>query len=178
MKCESCEYDNKPDALVCNLCGANLVSKEEQPQEEEPAARPEIPDPDVREREETEQRWAKRRKDALKGYAVTGALTFFFLNTFFGLPGSLHPLTLILNVILSVLFGMPVGYLIGAKGGGLVRGAMVSSLFFALLRVLLALPAMVSSGRFTESLLSAVVGGILIGAIPGGIIGWHVELSE
>lgn len=178
MKCDSCNYENKEESFVCNLCGANLQSRDVPSQPEMSKAQLDNIAEMQREKEENDRQWEERRKRALKGYAVTGALTFFILNAVFGFPQSLHPLTFILNIIFSALFGLPLGYLIGTKGGGLVKGAIISSVFFAALRILFIVPSMISSGNVTESLLSAAVSGILIGAIPGGIIGWHVDLSK
>lgn len=179
MKCPSCGYEQKDDATVCGLCSKLLQPDEKAPEPQKVGGLP----PHVQEEMEREEKlkqeqWEERRRERLKSHAITGAITFALINIIFGFPGSFHPFTLLKILFLSALFGLPLGYIISVRNGGLIQGALISSGVFALLRVVLSIPTIFQSNNPGVVLLSAAIGGILIGAIPGGIIGWHVDLSR
>ena len=194
MKCPSCGYEEKYDAKVCSFCSTLLQPDEEEPHGNQGDVR-ELP-PHVlekmrkekaaqqlleqkrREDEAKEKAWEERRRKRLKGHAVTGVLTFAILNILLGLPGSLHPLRLVVILVFSAVFGLPLGYLISLWGGGLMKGAVISSGVFVLLRIILSVPALFQSGSPVIVLFYAVLGGVVAGAIPGAIIGWHVDLDR
>ncbi|MBI5777853.1 MAG: hypothetical protein HZA49_00155 [Planctomycetes bacterium] len=172
----------------CNLCGKILK---------------ETPSPDVQQgpepggqddklaqlrreyeaRTEEQARQAKeRRRYKMRDHGITGIITFFILNTLAGLPGSLLPWNLVLNAVLSAIFGFPVGYLISRWGGGIGRGVLISWGFFALLLLVVSAPS-VLSGNLTLNVFGLWIGitllkGLIMGIIPGAIIGYHVMLSE
>jgi hypothetical protein len=194
MKCPSCGYEEKYDAKVCSFCSAPLQPDEEEADEDHgkgPGLSPrsgeamkkeeeakQLLEKMWREKEAKEKATEERRRQRLKGHAITGALTFAILNILLGLPGSLHPLRLVVILFFSAVFGLPLGYLISLWGGGLMKGAVISSGVFVLLRIVLSVPALFQSSSPVMVLFYAVLGGVVAGAIPGAIIGWHVDLDR
>ena len=176
MKCPSCSSDNDDASLSCNLCGK--VLKADAHEDKLAELRREYA---VKEAER-ERKSKEYRRYKMKDHGITGIITFFILNLLIGLPRSLHPLQLLLNVIVSVIFGFPVGYLISRWGGGIGRGVLISSGFFALLLLVTSAPSFFS-GNITWHLFSVwivftSIKGLIVGCIPGAIIGYHVKLSE
>jgi len=132
---------------------------------------------EVRERikakeEAKEEQRARRRKEALRGHVVTGVLTFTLLSLFLGFPESLQPLSLLTLLVFSVLLGGPLGLVIGLAGGGVIKGALISSAFFTVLRLMSLL------GNGETSLMTAVLGGLFLGALPGAVIGLHISMRN
>ncbi|MBI2970654.1 MAG: hypothetical protein HYY36_07920 [Gammaproteobacteria bacterium] len=117
--------------------------------------------------------WEQRRRRLHKAHAVTGAVTFFIFNLLIGLPGSILPVHLLINAIMSTLFGLPIGYLISTQRGGAVRGALISASAFIVVRLILAV--FLSSG--SVGIVTIAWWGI-VGIIPGALIGIHVEMDE
>lgn len=187
MKCTSCGYESKTKEETCGLCGellekraAVLDSVGTAVVEKEVRTRP--PTHVVnkyRAAEEEQHRLAEmRRKDNLKGYAFAGAATFAGLSILFGLPQSLFPLNLIVILISSMIVGAPIGYLIGRAGGGMLKGAVISSGAFAVLQLVNSIPLLLKGADGGAVLFSAVFYGILVGVIPGVILGWHVDMNK
>ena len=120
---------------------------------------------------------ASRRKGRLKAHAITGAITFFLLGLLLGLPTSLRPTALVVNAVTSVLFGAPLGFLISWFSAGRIQGALIAMGGFFVILVIV--------GLFThdpEASWQSVLGGAFIrcpaGALPGWIIGLHVEVDD
>lgn len=105
-------------------------------------------------------------------HAVVGAMTFFLLNLLLGLPGSLAPANLAGNAVGSLLFGLPIGYLISRWRAGPVQGALISAGVFVAARLLI---GWVSGERGT---FIGALGWGLAGALPGFCIGFHVSSDE
>jgi len=137
---------------------------------------------EVRERikakeEAKEEQRARRRKEALRGHVVTGVLTFTLLSLFLGFPESLQPLSLLTLLVFSVLLGGPLGLVIGLAGGGVIKGALISSAFFTVLRLILQIRVSLL-GNGETSLMTAVLGGLFLGALPGAVIGLHISMRN
>lgn len=187
MKCTSCGYESKTKEETCGLCGELLEQRAAAPdsvgtavvEKEVRTGPPAHVVNKYRAAEEEQLRLAKmRRKDNLRGYAFAGAATFAILSILFGLPSSLHPLNLIVILISSTIVGAPIGYLIGRAGGGMLKGAVISSGAFAVLQLINTLPLLSKGVDVGALLFSAVFYGILVGVIPGVILGWHVDMNK
>ena len=189
MKCPSCGYENDAAATACNLCTAMLKrevppSRPEEfprtpetstPEEPHPVERPRELVEEMRdERERREQHFKANRRIRLRNHAIAGAAIFFILSCLFGLPESLYPGQLARNLGLSVLFGMPIGFTISYMGGGVWRGALISGSTFACLSILL---AFLGEGKLLFD-IPWIVASFALGAIPGIIIAYHVDLDE
>ncbi len=124
-----------------------------------------------------EARDRSRVKSVRKSHAITGLITFFLINLLVGLPGSLHPLDLAANFVVSAVFGLPIGYLISARRGGLYRGALISAAALVLARLLLGIVDLARGAEPGAVLLGAFLWG-MAGVLPGAIIGLHVEQDE
>jgi len=193
MKCPSCGSNNGDASRSCNLCGKVLLepvqgltgSYPEQSEGKETVSDDKLAElrREYAAREAEGERKAKEyRRYKMKEHGITGIITFFILNTLVGLPGSLLPWQLLFNAVLSAIFGFPVGYLISRWGGGIGRGILISSGFFALLLLVVSAPS-VLSGNLTLNVFGLWIGitllkGLIMGIIPGAIIGYHVKLSE
>ena len=178
MKCPSCGHEERDDVFVCSLC-SNLLQKEGKvPGTTEARVPSNVLDELKKEKEQREKAKDEWRRQRLKGHAITGALTFSILNILFGLPSSLLPLNLLATVAFSTVVGLPIGYLISSRGGGVLKGACMSAGAFALMRLIISVPDLMSSGDVGAILFRALSVGVLMGAIPGAIIGWHVELGR
>lgn len=116
----------------------------------------------------------QRSRDASIRHALTGAMTFAILQLVLGFPVSILPLSLLENAVTSCLFGAPVGYWIGRVGGGVWRGAAISSFVFTGTRLV----AMWLSGSTPSAFWLTVLLVAFAGALPGIIIGWHVEHAD
>ncbi len=116
---------------------------------------------------------ALRTRRIRRLHALTGAMTFFLLNLLLGLPQSLAPGALIANAVTSAVFGLPIGWLISRRRGGVVQGALLSAGTFIAVRFLLGL----LGGAGAAALGPALLWG-LSGLLPGALIGLHVELDE
>ena len=97
--------------------------------------------------------------------------------TVWGCPRSLQASNLLISFVMSCLFGCPMGYVIGVRGGGLIQGGLISSGAFALLNLILTHPLIPVFG-VVPWLIQAGLFGLIVGLIPGGIIGLHVQLSK
>lgn len=150
-----------------------MSEREEKPQEK--------PDPYAKVRslyEEDDKRvqlWQTRRERRLKLHTVAGMLIFFILNVFFGAPSVFEPLNMFITFLMSAIFGLPLGFVISWVGGGMPKGAIVSSIAFTMVWALLILIGVADAEHV---LLESLVAGALFGAIPGALIGWHVNLDE
>ncbi len=118
-----------------------------------------------------------RRKSRLMAHAVTGAITFFLLNLLLGLPMSLTLSVLATNAVTSVLLGMPIGYLISWFAAGRMRGALISMGVFFILQLIVGLAAREAGDTFRGVIAGAALR-CPAGAIPGWIIGMHVEVDD
>jgi len=117
--------------------------------------------------EKTQEKWAQRRERKLKLHTVAGMLIFFILNIFFGAPGVFEPLNLFITFLLSSLFGLPLGFAISWVGGGMPKGALISSAAFTVVWALL-----ISFG------VAQAESWLLESLAAGALIGWHVNLDE
>ncbi len=168
MLCGSCGSTSADGLAACAKCGRPLA-----------AGRPSssLMDEMREEQANRELRDRARVKFVRRSHALTGAITFFLINLLVGLPGSLHPWNLVLNLVVSAVFGLPIGYLISVRRGGVFQGALISAGAFILVRLLIGA---------VEILRGADAGGVLLGAfawgvagvLPGAIIGLHVESDE
>jgi hypothetical protein len=118
-----------------------------------------------------------RRRRRLKSHAITGAITFFLLSLLLGLPLSLRISALLVNLFTSMLFGIPAGFLISWLHAGRMKGAFICMGVFFVLEVIMGLVT-----REAGDALRDVMAGALIrspaGALPGWIIGLHVEVDD
>lgn len=118
-----------------------------------------------------------RRKRRRIAHAITGVITIFLINTLFGLPETLKLLPILLNLGVSLVFGLPIGFLISHFGGGQWRGGFISAGVFFVARLLLSIPDLVRGGSFAGAMGIALILGLL-GFIPGAIIGMHVDVDD
>ncbi|MEW6026172.1 MAG: zinc ribbon domain-containing protein [Planctomycetota bacterium] len=186
MKCPSCGSHNADTAKSCNLCSKVFTA----PVVAQDAVKETVQDDKLAElRREYAARTAEqarqtreRRRYKMRDHGITGIITFFILNTLAGLPGSLLHWNLVINAVLSAIFGFPVGYLISRWGGGVARGVLISAGFFTVLLLITSAPS-VLRGNLTLNVFGLWIGltllrGLIMGIIPGAIIGYHVKLSE
>ena len=179
MKCPDCGNEEKNDALFCSMC--KNVFRKDYPQES-PEERAESLSPEDQEylrkintmRDISEKNIIRK----LKAHSVTGAVTFAILAIVFGFPDSLDPLPLLLILILSAVFGLPLGYIISAKGGGLMRGALISSGVFTLMFLILNIGRIAGSENPYNEILFVFLMGFIFGALPGAVIGYHIDLDN
>lgn len=134
------------------------------------------------ERLERELRDAQRIRSIRKSHAITGGITLliflFLLDMLFqGVASIFHPLNLILNFLAAAVFGLPTGYLISVRGGGVWRGAITAAGVFLVVGIILGLPTLFTGRTFGNILGSAVVLAFL-GLFPGAIIGMHVDADS
>ena len=119
----------------------------------------------------------ERRKRRRISHGITGAITLFLLSTLLGLPESLKVLSILSNAAVSLVFGLPIGFLISHFGGGQWRGGFISAGVFFLARLLLAIPDLLRGGSFGMAAVGALILGVA-GFIPGAIIGMHVDVDD
>jgi len=119
-----------------------------------------------------EAEWQERRRKRLRRHAVSGAILFFVANSLLQLPVALMPTVLLANAIGAVLFGLPLGWVISAFGGGMYRGAAIGSLLCAVIIYGFGLIA----GE--ASLGGALLGGVIIGGFAGALTGMHAEMDR
>ncbi len=177
MKCSSCGYVNDGATVACNLCGAVLPSLADgmaTPNQPTPAAVMAL----RLERDREEKHRDLRGGERLRSHAIAGALTFFLLSFILGLPMSLMLENLLWNVALSATFGLPIGYLISLRGGGLVQGAALSAIAFTVMHAIGQLPMVVLGQTMAGALIVGIKWSLLAGALPGGLIGLHVEMDK
>jgi hypothetical protein len=129
------------------------------------------------ERAKRELRDRDRIRTLRKGHALTGFLTFFAINFLLGLPYSLSPVNLFLNLLTSAVFGLPIGYVISHYRGGMVRGALIAAGAFIVVRLILGGVDIFRGAPAGAVILGAFLWGIA-GVLPGAIIGLHVESDE
>ncbi len=110
------------------------------------------------------------------GHGVTGIILCFGINLVGGLPGSIHPLSLILNAMGATVFGFPLGFCVSRFNAGLFKGVLIGALFggFYMLPLVL-IVAVAGGGGFG---MFVFVLGMLSGVIPGGLLGWHVDMDQ
>ena len=118
-----------------------------------------------------------RRKRRRIAHAITGVITIFILNTMFGLPETLKLLPILFNLGVSLVFGLPIGFLISHFGGGQWRGGWISAGVFFVASLLLSIPNLVRGGSLAGAMGAALIVGLL-GFIPGAIIGMHVDVDD
>lgn len=119
----------------------------------------------------------ERRKRRRISHGITGAITLFLLSTLLGLPESLKVLTILANAGVSLVFGLPIGFLISHFGGGQWRGGFISAGVFFIARLLVSIPDLVRGSSFGGAAAVALIVGVL-GFIPGAIIGMHVDVDD
>lgn len=172
MTCAVCNKEMGQPAYPCPWCGQTPAAA--------PTGSPRLDDF----REEMALEKAKRdleggaaRKRRLRSHAIAGAITFFLLELLLGLPMSLRPAALLVNAILSVLFGAPLGFTISWYAAGRIKGALISMAGFFILIAVVGFLTMDPDTKVGE-----VLGGALLrcpaGALPGWIIGLHVEVDD
>lgn len=120
-----------------------------------------------------EQARRLRAKRRLQGHLLTGAILCFALPTLIGLPFSLRPLQLASNLLFGAVFGVPLGYLVSAYArtavGGALIGCGVGLVYCAVGMLLVGMPF---------SITALLAGMIIIGVVPGAIMGWHVGMDR
>lgn len=119
----------------------------------------------------------ERLRSRRKSHAVTGLIAFFAINFLVGLPVSLLPHNLILNLVVSAVFGLPIGYLISISGGGALRGGLISMAALMAARIILGIPDLLNDVPFNDVVASGCGFGLL-GLIPGILIGVHVSIDD
>jgi hypothetical protein len=147
--CPKCYFANADKDARCTKCGASIAG---------------IPDQENKDRI-VEWRDRTRRKN----HMITGAILCFGLPTVFGLPSSLAPTNLLANVIFGLAFGVPLGYLVSRYATTMIGGALIG----CLIGIAYCTAIMLFMGGHVT--LIAVLIGISTGAVPGGIMGYHVE---
>jgi hypothetical protein len=149
--CPTCYRNNVDREQRCVQCGASLIG---------------ITD------EQNKQSVRRMRcRNRLRGNMVTGFIICFGLQTFFGIPESVLPGSIILNAIFAAIFGIPLGYLVTSYAKSVVGGAAIGC---GIGIVYAAVIALVVTHHFTGS---AVIIGISTGLIPGAIMGLHVAME-
>lgn len=172
MTCDVCRKEMGQDKYPCPWCGQS------------PAAGPvrsarldDYREEALLEKTGKDLEAAARRKRRLLGHALTGALTFFGLGILLGLPMSLRPSELLANALGSILLGAPLGFVISWFAAGRMKGALISMGGFF---VLMVLEGLIRGGDGVT--LGGILGASFIrcpaGALPGWIIGLHVEVDD
>ena len=133
------------------------------------------------ERLERELADSKRIRARRKSHAITGGITlliFLFVLDFVTLDfiNMLNPVSLIFKVVAAAIFGLPTGYLISVRGGGMWRGALTAAGVFLIVGILLGLPSL-SERSFGSILGPAIILGFM-GLVPGAVIGMHVDTDD
>ncbi len=111
-------------------------------------------------------------------HPVAGALLYATMLTLFGLPGSLHPVNLLTNLGISVLFGAPMGFLISVVRGGQFMGGVVGTGFMFVAMILLRVLEHGWGVPPVGGLFWLLVISILSGGLPGLLIGFHVKIDD
>jgi len=120
---------------------------------------------------------ADRLRSKRRAHAITGGITFLLLNLILGFPESFRVVSLVMNVLTSAFFGLPIGYLISRLGGGPYLGAAVSVGAFFGVRLVMGVPALLGGADFGSVAGWAAVTS-LSGAAAGAIIGLHVKMDD
>lgn len=169
MECPMCGAATADDATECPTCTATLrfAAPIQTAATNNPIRNPVVEQ--VGDEAAEDRTWERYNRSRHRNHAITGILTFALLSILLGLPESLSPLSLLKILAASTLMGAPIGYLISRVGGNWKKGALISSLAFTVLFLIL------SGGE--GSLLSNLGVGAFVGFVPGAIIGWHVEMS-
>lgn len=152
--CPKCFTNNSDKKMNCRNCGEPLS--------------------EISIKENRETIWKWRKKNLLKSHLLTGFFLWFAWFFFIYFPGSLHPITIGLNLIYSLFFGVPLAFLISKYAqsiwGGALIGAVLGVLFCSVFLFF---------GYDTVQLTPITIAiGISVGVIPGGIMGWHVSMDE
>ena len=150
--CPKCFTDNGNKDTHCRKCGRSILG--------------------ISEAENQENIWKWRHKARLKGHMVTGVILCFGLPTLFGLPSSLLPDRIFLNLVFGFVFGIPLGYLVSNYAESIVGGAAIGSV----IGIVYCVVTMIIFGR--SPTISSVLMGIGTGIVPGGIMGLHVEMDD
>ena len=124
---------------------------------------------------------AKRIRERRKAHAITGGVTlliFLFLLDLLSLDfiNMLNPVSLIFKIVVAAVFGLPTGYLISVRGGGMWRGAWTAAGVFLIVGILLGLPSL--SDRSFGSILGPAIMLGMMGLFPGAVIGMHVDMDN
>ena len=175
VSCPHCQASIPANTVTCSLCNRPVDLD---------AAQAAVNEALERDRERFKSEEEARDESILvrirsrrKSHAVTGFVIFFVMNFIMALPGSFHPITILLNLIVSAVFGLPIGYLISVMRGGMYRGMAISMGTFMLARIILGIPELIGGALFSEILTGALYLGF-VGVIPGLIIGIHVEIDN
>jgi len=150
--CPKCLTDNGNKDSRCRKCRASILG--------------------ISEAENQENIWKWRRKKRLKEHTVTGVILCFGLPTLFGLPSSLLPDRIFFNLVFGFVFGIPLGYLVSKYAESMIGGAAIG----CVIGIVYCVITMIILGG-SATILSVLLG-ISIGIVPGGIMGWHVEMDH
>jgi len=99
----------------------------------------------------------------------------FAAATALGVPGSLHPLSLLLNGIGAVLYGFPLGYICSRRAIGVLPGAALGMLAGALYAIPLSLLFTLFLGWSAAACAAQVIRDALSGLLPGAWAGRRVR---
>ena len=168
IQCAGCGSTSAAGLAACAKCGAALPPG---------GASSALMDDAREEQAKRELRDRDRVRRIRKGHALTGFITFFVINFLLGLPYSLSPVNLFLNLLTSAIFGLPIGYVISLYRGGIVRGALISAGAFIVVRLILGGVDIFRGAPAGAVIFGAFLWGIA-GVLPGAIIGLHVESDE
>ena len=128
----------------------------------------------ITDKENKENIWKYQQKKRLKGHLITGVLAWWACLTFFGLLHSLLPIPLLINLVYSIVFGLPLGFLISKYAqsiwGGMLIGIALGILYCFVL-------FLINYGATNVSYVT-IVFGIISGAFPGALMGWHVSMDD
>ena len=169
--CAQCKYDNDPEARICNLCGADISP--DAPERDEAYERDMA---EIRARKEQfRANFEEREKHMRFAAPLKGAATFFVVLFFMSWldTGSLHWI-----LLLSVLFGVPVGYLTHHYHGGVGFGAGIGMAAVWLVTMVIGVYGGVGLAQLPALGLICISYAIFLGGIPGAIIGLDVSNSR
>ncbi len=168
ITCGSCSATNADGIAACAKCGAALS---------ESGAATGVPHALHEEKLAREVEGRQRIRRVRKAHAVVGAATFFLLNLLLGLPMSLSPFRMAGNLVVSCIFGLPIGWIISSWRGGMFRGALISAATFIVIRLILGGFEILNGAKSDGVFISAIIWGTS-GVLPGAFIGFHVDQDE
>jgi len=169
MRCQVCGKGNQREGAECSYCGATIRSVLGQG----------MPLPPEIDRELSitlsgrRERASRRRRKRLVWHTVSGAIILFAVAVlahvaFFLLRPKEMLLGILRSIPVALVFGPPIGFIVSWRNFGVLGGAIVGSLMFAL-------GISIAGG-------GASLGALLLGAIPGifvgGLMGFHVTADN
>jgi hypothetical protein len=116
----------------------------------------------------------RRQRARIRDHAVMGAVVFLALQVAVGFPASLGSLRLIVTVLASAACGAPAGWVVSRHELGPLGGALITSGLF-MLAVLIDQMATLLDGGSVATGVTFLAGSLLVGALPGLLIGAHVR---